>query len=76
MSPGVELVARAKTEPPRDDVAVKVDRNIVKKARAVCGMREITLAEYLSSLLAVPVERDWQASYSENEGKPKGRSGR
>ncbi len=72
MQTGAVPVPRAKNDPPRDDVAVKVDRKVIKKAKAVAGMREIHLAKYLSDLLGPLVERDWQAMYAEGEGKRKG----
>lgn len=43
----------------RDDVAVKVDRLIVSKARLIAGDRGISLAELLSGMLAGPVEREY-----------------
>lgn len=44
----------------RDDVAVKVDREIVDKARFVALRRHLTLAGFLSDLLRGPVDRAYQ----------------
>jgi hypothetical protein len=43
----------------RNDVAVKVDSGVVTKAKLVADTRDITLAEYLTELLRVPVDRDF-----------------
>lgn len=43
----------------RDDVAVKVDRLLIDKARLVASRRGVTLAEYLTDLIRNPVERDF-----------------
>lgn len=45
--------------PKRDDVAVKLERTLVDKARLVASRRETTLAGYLSDLLRGPVEKDF-----------------
>jgi hypothetical protein len=41
----------------RDDVAVKVDRVIVNKARMVAAHRGISVAEILSEILRGPVDK-------------------
>jgi predicted NBD/HSP70 family sugar kinase len=38
---------------------VKVDSGVVTKAKLVADTRDITLAEYLTELLRVPVDRDF-----------------
>lgn len=41
----------------RDDVAVKLDRTIVGKAKLVATHRGLSLAEVLSEMLVVPVDK-------------------
>ena len=43
----------------RDDVAVKLDRGIVARARYVADLRGVTLAEYLSEAVRAIVDRDF-----------------
>ena len=43
----------------RDDVAVKLDRKLVEKARQVADLRGISLAEYLSEIARDQVDRDF-----------------
>ena len=43
----------------RDDIAVKMDRAIVARARYVAELRSITLAEYLSEGIRATVDRDF-----------------
>jgi hypothetical protein len=51
-------MARAKgKKSERDDVAVKVDRTLVGKARHVAVHRGISVAELLSELLGSPLDR-------------------
>ena len=42
----------------RNDVQVKIDVEVVNSARIVCAYRKITMAEYLSGILAPIVSRD------------------
>lgn len=49
----------------RDDVAVKVDRTLVDKAKLVAARRGTTMAEYLSELIRTPVERDFTKTVRE-----------
>jgi hypothetical protein len=42
----------------RDDVTVKMDAQTIRKAKMVAAARGITLAEYLSSIVAPIVDRD------------------
>lgn len=44
--------------PKRDDVTVKLDKEVVRKARIVAAYRDITLAEYFSEKLAPLVDAD------------------
>jgi hypothetical protein len=44
----------------RDDVSVKIDATIHKRAKLIAASRDIPLAQYLSDLLRAPVSRDWQ----------------
>lgn len=55
----------------RNDVAVKLDAEIVRKAKHVAINRRITLAQYLSDLLQPLVERDFNAEMSKMLGQPK-----
>jgi hypothetical protein len=41
----------------RDDVAVKIDRKIVGKARLIATHRGISVAELLSEMLTAPVDK-------------------
>jgi hypothetical protein len=43
----------------RSDVTVRVDAELVNKAKHVVLARGLSLAEYLSELLRVPIERDF-----------------
>ena len=45
----------------RNDLTVKIAAAIHSKARMIALDRHIPLAEYLSTLLERPVERDYQA---------------
>ncbi len=49
----------------RDDVAVKMDRAIVARARYVTDLRGITLAEYLSEAVRGVVDRDFERAVRE-----------
>jgi hypothetical protein len=53
----------------RDDMAVKVARSIVSKAKAIAQDRGISIAEYLSEKLDGPVSRDFAAMLRANEAK-------
>lgn len=50
------LVAREK----RDDVSVKIAAGIYRKAKTIAAYRDVPLAEYLSDLLQLPVEKDYE----------------
>ena len=53
----------------RDDMAVKVARDIVLKAKSIAHDRGMTVAEYLSSKLDVPVSHDYAKMLRKNEEK-------
>ena len=57
----------------RDDVAVKLDRNVVAKARFVAETKRVPLAEYLSEALRPIVGKDFdrivRATETEGGGK-------
>ncbi|HEU5116816.1 MAG TPA: hypothetical protein VFT74_09095 [Isosphaeraceae bacterium] len=55
----------------RDDIAVKIERTLVDKARLVAARRGTTLAQYLSDLLRGPVEKDFVKTVRELEGTDK-----
>lgn len=42
----------------RNDLQVKIDADVVRKAKQVALLRDVTLAEYLSELLRPLVDRD------------------
>jgi hypothetical protein len=44
----------------RDDKSVKLDRTVVEQAQLVARARRVTLAEYLTELIRVPVERAYR----------------
>lgn len=66
------LMGRPKSK--RKDVAVKVDAETVRKARHVANDRGVTLAQYLSELLATPVDTDYRAFISAESGRKPRRS--
>ncbi len=51
----------------RDDVSTRIDRRIVGMARAIAAARGLTIAEYLSDLLAEKVGKDYAAMLRELE---------
>jgi hypothetical protein len=53
----------------RDDMAVKIARAIVGKARAIALDRGISIAEYLSEKLDGPVSKDFAAMLRANESR-------
>jgi hypothetical protein len=55
----------------RDDVAVKLERLIVDKARLVASRRGVTMVEYLSDLLRNQVEKDFARTLREMEATEK-----
>jgi hypothetical protein len=57
------MVARVEAFMPREkrnDISVKIEAAIYRRAKMVAAYRDITLAEYLSALLEKPVDRDYQ----------------
>ena len=53
----------------RNDVTVKLDRTLVGKAKLIATHRGIPVAELLSELLRVPVDRAYAQMLRELEGK-------
>jgi hypothetical protein len=53
-------VATDRTTMARNDLTVKLDADLVKKAKYVVIERDKTLAEYLSEILRPTVERDFK----------------
>lgn len=56
----------------RDDVTVRVDRSAVAQARQVAEARGVSLAEYLTGIIAGPVGKDFvgvTASGKQAEGE-------
>jgi hypothetical protein len=67
-------MAKRKGRPPgkrteRDDRTVKMDKAIVAKAKAVATHRGIPVAEFLSEINAVPVDRAYAQMLKELGGK-------
>lgn len=57
---GVASIARGRPKrSQRRDVSVKIDEEVVQKAKHVALTKRITLAEYLTELLRGPVEKDF-----------------
>jgi hypothetical protein len=46
----------------REDIAVKLNRDVAAMARYVAEVRRITLAQYLSEITDGPVRRDFKAA--------------
>jgi len=57
----------------RDDVAVKVDRVIVNKAKMIATHKGSSVAELFSEILRVPIDRAYAQMLREleSESKPK-----
>jgi hypothetical protein len=53
----------------RDDVAVKVDRRLVSRAKVVAGHRGIAVAELISELLESPLDKAYAAMVKELDAK-------
>lgn len=64
--------SRDKNKPVRDDVAVKVDRTVIGKAKLIATHRGITLAELLSTLLRAPVDKEYAKMLRELDRAEKG----
>jgi hypothetical protein len=60
------VMAKAKRSE-RDDIAVKVDRAIIGKAKLVATHRGISVAELLTELLRAPVDRAYAQMLRELE---------
>jgi hypothetical protein len=56
----------------RDDVAVKVDRDVVGQAKIVAWDRGISLAEYITETLRAAVGRDFDRVVQARAGKKGG----
>ncbi len=68
------MVATADRTMARNDLTVKIDAELIKKAKYVVIERDTTLAEYLSELLRPAIERDFKtvvAKLSPDASKPK-----
>lgn len=49
-------------------VGVKIDVNVIRQARIIAAIRDVTIAEYLSVLLRPLVERDYKEALSREAG--------
>jgi hypothetical protein len=58
----------------RNDVAVKIDANVIREAKMVAASRDLTLAEYLSDLLRPLVHKDLEAETGKRLAPPPGPS--
>jgi reverse gyrase len=61
----------------RNDISVKLDAQVARKAKLVATNRGITLAEYLTSIVAPIVARDLKEEMSKmmDEPEPKRQKG-
>lgn len=53
----------------RDDVAVKIDRAVVSKAKLIAAHRGKSVAQLLSEILAAPIDRQYAEMIRELEGR-------
>lgn len=58
MQPGVLAVAKKRSESRRFNTLVRMDGELVDKAKKVAALKGISLAEYFSDTLAPIVDRD------------------
>jgi hypothetical protein len=64
-------MAKAKGRPKtseRDDSTVRIDRTVLGKAKLVATHRGVSVAELLSEVVRVPVDRAYAAMLRELEG--------
>ena len=64
-------MGRKRSENPRDDVSVKVDRSVVEKARFVALARDTTLAALLTEMLSGQVEKAYSDEAEKRFREPK-----
>ncbi len=57
-------------KPKRDDISVKVDKEVIRLARTIAAFRDLNLAEYLSETLRPIVTRDVDAIHHKPRRKP------
>jgi hypothetical protein len=57
----------------RNDISVKLDAQVARKAKLVATNRGITLAEYLTSIVGPVVTRDLKEEMGKMLDDPKGR---
>jgi hypothetical protein len=55
----------------RQDVSIKFDRALARKARMIAEARNIAMAEYLSEMARPIIDRDYVRVMRELEGGPK-----
>lgn len=60
----------------RNDVTVKLDAGVVRKAKAVASLLDLTLAEYLSDLIRPLVDRDLDQQYAKTQKPAKDKGGK
>ncbi len=61
--------SRGRPRGERDDAPVKLDRKLVGMAKAIATARGVSVAEYLSGLTTVPINRDYAKMLREAEEK-------
>jgi predicted HicB family RNase H-like nuclease len=44
----------------RDDITVKIAARVFRKAKMIAAFRDVSLQDYLSEVLARPVDRDYK----------------
>lgn len=69
----IPAVAKSKGRPKagRDDVTVKVDRTIVRQAKAIADFYGLSAAEVISETVREPLGKYYARMLREAEGKPK-----
>lgn len=55
----------------RDDVAVKIDRGLIEKAKYVVARKRTTLAAYLTEIVRGTIDKDFARAIKDAEGPSK-----
>ena len=56
-----EMAKRGRPAENRDDATARIDRGVLARAQMVARAHKVKLAEYLTSILKDPVDRDFLA---------------
>ena len=64
-------MAKKKGRPPtdRDDVSVRIDRILNRKAKELAAHQGVSVAELLSELLRAPIEKAWGVMLRDTEAE-------